>query len=82
MRKASVARVGVYASEVRAHVMLIFMDKIVNTKCVLVNVANMEHAIWKHTAVPVMKGGQVIDISIQFRHFASEDRVEIVIVFI
>lgn len=48
-----------FALGVRAPVMLTFMGKAANTRCVLVNVVNMEHAIWKLTAVSVMKDGQV-----------------------
>jgi hypothetical protein len=50
----------VYVLEVLALVMLISMDIAVSMLSALIIVANMVYAIWKLTAVSVMKDGQVL----------------------
>lgn len=60
MKREKDVQAMVYALEVLVLVMQISMGIVANMLSVQITVANMAHAIWKPTAVSVMKDGQVM----------------------
>lgn len=62
MKKVNYALAMECALEVLAPVMLISMGTVVSMQYVPIIVANMARAIWKPTAVSVMKDGLVITV--------------------